>query len=360
MFNILVDFPLTKKINIEKLGITFRNFTKKEKNTILEFIDNIYLKNKKIIQDAIKKYDIKDELKLSIDLLKYDKLSQEVIMFCFMSKKRGFTLNSIRKIKKLLDNMIIIDINKDILSEYLAEEKYVIFISNILSLYDIYSSDIHFNKNVKLDYSFILNRNILNKKDTDYELNLIINLIMSLDQKMAAMIELSEDYLLCLKKFFSKLNKNEIRRFLNVIDLFYSDNMMIQNKILNDVTLAESVLIKEGEDIKSNYILKSGLILKHYAKGGESINKFIRDFLNYCYDIRSAIVHGNEEKILEIYNKAMQKNKSFKELARDIEESYNNKKMKALSLANTMCFIVNRAIIKYWLENPSIVSYLKN
>ena len=56
----------------------------------------------------------------------------------------------------------------------------------------------------------------------------------------------------------------------------------------------------------------------------------------------------------------MQKNKSFKELARDIEESYNNKKMKALSLANTMCFIVNRAIIKYWLENPSIVSYLKN
>ena len=81
MFNILVDFPLTKKINIEKLGITFRNFTKKEKNTILEFIDNIYLKNKKIIQDAIKKYDIKDELKLSIDLLKYDKLSQEVIMF---------------------------------------------------------------------------------------------------------------------------------------------------------------------------------------------------------------------------------------------------------------------------------------
>ena len=82
--------------------------------------------------------------------------------------------------------------------------------------------------------------------------------------------------------------------------------------------------------------------------------------LNYCYDIRSAIVHGNEEKILEIYNKAMQKNKTFKELARDIEESYNNKKMKALSLANTMCFIVNRAIIKYWLENPSIVSYLKN
>ena len=49
MFNILVDFPLTKKINIEKLGITFRNFTKKEKNTILEYIDNVYLKNKKII-----------------------------------------------------------------------------------------------------------------------------------------------------------------------------------------------------------------------------------------------------------------------------------------------------------------------
>ena len=99
--------------------------------------------------------------------------------------------------------------------------------------------------------------------------------------------------------------------------------------------------------------------MKHYSRGGESINKFIRNFLNYCYDIRSAIVHGNEEKILEIYNTAIQKDKHIKELAKDSLDTYINKKTKALSLTYSMSMIVNRAIIKYWIENPSIISYLR-
>ncbi len=44
MFNILVDFKLAKKIRIDKLGLTFRNLTLKEKKMILEQIDNIYTK----------------------------------------------------------------------------------------------------------------------------------------------------------------------------------------------------------------------------------------------------------------------------------------------------------------------------
>ena len=58
-----------------------------------------------------------------------------------------------------------------------------------------------------------------------------------------------------LSKLFSRLNKEETRRFLNAIDLYYSDNVMIQNRVVNNITLAESILIKEGEDIKTNYIL---------------------------------------------------------------------------------------------------------
>ena len=53
------------------------------------------------------------------------------------------------------------------------------------------------------------------------------------------------------------------------------------------------------------------------------------------------------------------KNKYIKKLADEPGETYNNKKMKALGLANLMSIIVNRAIIKYWIENPSMIDYFK-
>ena len=360
MFNILTDFSLSKRIDIDKLGIIFRPLTNKEKTIILKMIDNIYMKNKRVINKLCKNYDKEDELKISMLLSKeYDDITRESIMFCFMSYKSGFKFNTLNKINKLLDNMIIIDVNNDVISEFISKENIVKFISNFLSFYDVYSSDINFNKKVRSDYSYILNDNILNPKEKDYNLNLIMTLLMSYDNKMMKKTELSEKYLLDIKSFFSKLNKNEIRRFLNAIDLFYTNNIMIHNRLVNNITLAESILIKEGEDIKANYILKAGIILKHYSGGAETINCFIKDILNYCYDLRSAIVHGSEEKILVNLNSAIQKNKHLKDLLEDKNASYNNKKLKAIGLASDMSMLVNRAILRYWIENPSMLSYLK-
>lgn len=360
MFNILINFKLSKKIKIDKLGLIFRPLSAKEKQMLLNQIDNIYFKNKKIINDADKKYSKDDELKFCFDLSnKYDDLTRESIMFCFLSKKSGFQFNSKKKVENLLDNLIIIDIDKSVLNDYIDEENIIKFISNILSLYDIYSSDININNKVRPDYSFILKDNILDPKEKDYNLNIMMAILMKLDNKMLKTTELSEEYIINLKKFITKLNKGEIRSFLNAIDLFYSNSIMMQNRLVNNITIAESILIKEGEDIKTNYVLKAGFILKYFSKGGETINTFIRDILNYCYDLRSAIVHGNEEKIMSIYNKAIQKNKHMKDLLDDENLTYNSKKLKALGLANTMSMLVNRAIIKYWIDNPSMISYLK-
>ena len=44
MFNILVDFKLSKKIKIEKLGLVFRPLTNKEKEMLLEQVNLIYTK----------------------------------------------------------------------------------------------------------------------------------------------------------------------------------------------------------------------------------------------------------------------------------------------------------------------------
>lgn len=363
MFNILVNFKLTKKIKIDKLGIVFRRLTNSEKNMILQHIDNIYFKNKKLINYAIKNYDKKDEIKLSIDLLKYDDVTRKIVMFCFLGVRSGFTLNTPKKIDNILNKLIIIDYDKKVLSEFVETKNIVKLISNLLSLYDIYSKDIRFNEKVRFDYTYILSDNILNPSEKDYDLNLIMNIIATYQEnkKMKKMVELSEEYLVKLQKFISKLNKNEIRRFLNVIDLLYTEHAMIQNSIISKVTIIESILINEDENIKSNFILKAGMIFKYYAKTeSESNNKFIKDFLNYSYDIRSAIIHGNEEKIPNIFNKIQQKNENIKQLIRGNTEKYNNKKVQAFHLANMILFLNVRAIIKYWIDHPSMISFMKN
>lgn len=363
MFNILVDFKLTKKIKIDKLGIVFRRLTNSEKNMILQQINKIYFKNKKIINYAIKNYESKDEMKLSIDLLKYDDVTRKIVMFCFLGSKSGFTFNTPKKIESILDQLIIIDYDKKILLDFVEEKNIIKLISNLLSLYDIYSEDIKFNTKVRFDYSYILSDNILNPSEKDYDINLIMNIIATYkeNKKMKKMVEISEEYLTKLQKFISKLKKDEIRRFLNTVDLLYTEHTMIQNSIISKVTIIESILINEDEDIKSNYILKAGLIFKYYAKSrSESSNKFIRDFLNYSYDIRSSIIHGNEEKIPAIFNKVMQKNKDIKQLVHGNIENYNDKKIQAFYLANMISFLTVRAVIKCWIDHPSMISFMKN
>lgn len=177
MYNILVDFELSKRINLNKLGITFRKLTVPEKNKILNKINTVYFQNKKIINDLVKKYNILDELKVTNELLDYDKDTRDIIMFCYLGIKKGFQFNNERKIKNKLNNMIIIIIKKEVLLEYVSEEKFVKILSNILSLYDIYSKVLETNKKVRLDYSYILDDNILNPKEENYNIKLILNFI---------------------------------------------------------------------------------------------------------------------------------------------------------------------------------------
>lgn len=363
MFNIITDFILTKNIKIDKLGITFRKLRNNEKKLILNQIDSIYLKNKKLINYIIKNYNIEDELNLSIELLKYDELTRKIVKFCFFGVKSGFSLNSLSKIKKILERVVIIECDKDIISEYLEEDKISKLVSNILSLYDIYSKNIRINEKVRLNYDYILTDNIINPNEEDYYQNLIFNLVASFgsEKRMKKMVELSEDYLLQLQKFISKLNKNQIRRFLTVVDLMYANYSMIQNSIVNRVTIIESILLNEENDKRSNFILKTGLILKCYTGlESEENNRFLNNILGYTYDIRSAIVHGNEEKILDIFNAITQKNKNIISLIHNNTDTYISKKNQAMILADTFAILFVRAVIKYWIDNPSIISFMKN
>ncbi len=367
MFNIIVNFELKKTIRIKKIGLTFRKLTQGEKNIIKEQIDNVYKKNKKVIDQAVKTYKEDEHLKLSMNLLSYDEVTRGIIVFCFMLIKKGFSINSKTKIDKMLNRTIIISYDLKIMEEYINKESINKMISNILSLYGIYSKNIEFNYKVRSDYEYILSNNILNIKEKDYFINLILDMLVSYKSKdgIRKNVELSEDYLLQLKTFFEQLDKNEIRRFFTAIDMIYSKHNLIQNSIINNVTIIESILISEDREIKRNFVLKAGILLnsyidKNYKKNTKQTNKFTKDCLEYAYDIRSSIVHGNQEKILNIVDTYCKKNKYINELINSCkDEKYNTRKDKALNVASSISYLAVRATIKCWLEKPSIINYLK-
>ena len=283
-------------------------------------------------------------------------------MCCFYGMKKGFSINSSEEIDDLLNRTLIISYDKKILGKYLEDNQMKKLISNLLSLYDVYACEINFNKKVREDYSYILQYSLLDLNLENYEQKLITDLIFhySENKTMKNWVLLSEEYLISLCNFFKSLSENEIRRFLFCLDLLYSPVTMQQSTIINNATIIESILINEGESIEQNFVLKSGMILKNYMpykKRGH--NEFFKSAIKFAYDIRSCIVHGNEEKIIVIYNKIKQKKGTLAELLKENSDDYKSKKLEACGVANLILLLCVRCVFKYWIEYPDKVNFLK-
>ena len=363
MFTIVVDFELKKKIELKKIGVTFRKLSIKEKERILKYIDDFFYKKKNSILNFLNNYNFDEEYKLCHDLFECDDITRESVLMCFYAMKAGFNINSKKSIIEILNRSIVITYNTDVLCDFVEEKQIEKVISNLLSLYDIYNDSIEINMKVRNDYSYILKTNILDYGDKCYNQNLLTDIIFSYgkEKKLKKEVCLSEKYLLDLNIFFNSLSKEELRRFFLCLDLLYSSTNMIQSSILNKVTIIESILIGEGEMIEYNFILKAGMILKQYLNfRNRRVNQFIKESLEYSYKVRSAIVHGNEGKIIEIYNKLkQQKRNPLSELLKNESEHYIEKKNEALYVSEALLLLVVRSVFKYWIEYPQHVNYLK-
>lgn len=244
------------------------------------------------------------------------------------------------------------------------------FVSNLLNLFDIYAKDVNFKIIDKMDYTPILKYNVLDFKNSDSITSLFLSIILKYKSKSDSKLEkdikkinLSEEYLINLRDFISKLKSNsnidELNNFIMIVDMFFdsTDNMRI--RIINQITIIETLLIKENQNIEQNFVLKMDIILKSYLKPGN--NEAIQYLLKFCYNVRSCIIHGNEGKITNLFNTLTQKDDIFKSILEDDEQMDGIKNKKTLSL--TFCDIIllkcTRAVINYWIKNISMVRYMK-
>ena len=362
MYTVYFDFNLRKKICFKKMGIIIRNATKKEKKFIIDNIVNIYAKKDELQSFYEKNKDISEtsiKYLLEIEKIKSDEV-RELIIASFGLLKSGFVFNNIDYIKQIVNKLVIIEVDSSKFLELgIKDEKK--FISNILSLNEIYESPL-LNKNVpmKKDYSFILEDNPLDKTDKYFIHGLMLSFIFNYSKvkyKTIKEVTTTNGFLLNLEKFINSLDINGISKFIDIIDLLFCDYTMMQNAIISNITIVESLIIREKEDIEKAFVLKGGLILKKFLS--PSSNNAVSSLLKFTYDIRSDIVHGNYEKILKDLNTINQKTKATKKFVEGTNGTID-KKAEAYKIAFTISTLISRSVIKYWIENKNDIEYMKN
>lgn len=361
------DFILKKTVDISKFGIKFRKINSKEKKQILDDL-NKYLYNNTNIKLS-KKYDISEPFD-SIETYKFykslDEVNKEICLEYNLLLKSDFKFLTIKELQERLDHLIIIECNETILSEFIDKENITKFISNLLRLYGIYNSPLEFNTKVKPDYTFILESDFINRKRENYYSDLLLNFASSYKSKnnktnSLKYVNINEEFLTNLKKLIDIFDKKDIRTFISSIDLMYLKTSTLENKIINYTSTIERLLISSNDNITSNFVLKAGLILKKYLKSNnDKSNESIKKLLTFCYDIRSCIVHGSEEKIIDKLDKLLDKDNRIKKICIKENNSYNNKLFNAYNISSMILYLTVCSIIKYWFDYPSELKYIKN
>jgi len=368
MYVISTDFILKRKISIEKLGIVFRPLSSKEKKQLKHNI-SIVLNYKKEITDLYKKHkDDETNRDFLMDIVLYDKQKSDIVMSGYTLLERNFKFNSINRINYIVDHLMIIEYDEVLLCKYMAKENIKKFISNFLSVHNLYKWTLDIKKpKMNSNYSFILIDDIFfNQSETLYY-DILINIIMRYPEKddnkhktVLNMVPLDKEYLIAMRDFIEKLNSDDVYKLIEIFDLLLFDSYTTQIRILNNVTIVECLIINEKDNIEKSYILKGGMILKEFLKNeNKASNDAIKLLLTFVYNIRSDIIHGNIKKIENDLNQINQKNPKIKKLVGEVPD-FLSKKERAFFISYTVSLFVARCVIRFWIDNPYKIKYLKN
>lgn len=372
-YTIYADINFTKKIIYKNIGLTFRKLYLNEKKKIKKDI-SILLKFKDRILNFKEKYGNEYnnfDLILAAkkqEVVLNEKIDFDIFVFGCQLITGGFSYNTQSQIDSILNKIIVIDFDGEVLKEYISDDYHSKFISNFLCLSNYYDNPINFGEFERKDYSYILEKNLLNFSDSGHYLEIMINLLFTYDGDVNSTnsgyilkkVNLSKKYLIQMERFLKSLDDEQLLKFIEIIDLLFEQKVVVQTLILNNVLVVESLIIRENADIQKEYVLKGGMILRNYLKSRSiASNDAVKLLLEFVYNLRSDIIHGNLKKIENDLNRINQKDPSIKELIGEIKD-FKTKKLKAYGLAYHISFLVVRCVMKYWIDNPFDVFYLKN
>ena len=335
---------IEKELKIAKLGITIRNIDVTDKKKIKDEY-NYLKKNSNMIDTIMNSYMAAAELQDKVEPKMIDILCQLITKMVKYKSNYNFD----NDIEEHLDNIIIIQFDEK-LEKYFDDDELIPFVQKILGLNDVFCSNMVKDR---LNYE---NKNL---KVCDYpEIDILIDYITIGDiDNLYEIDNLSYEFLVKLSHFISKINIENLERFIDVVELIYLDPKTNQNCIISNVLSIESMILSDTKNIEKNFVLKAGIILKE--NNFPFTNEQINCILNFIYNIRSDIVHGNPIKVKADYDRLESKIPNSKIILEDSKVIYSKKKDMPYAIANVYSNIVLFNVINYWILNTDKLEYIK-
>lgn len=354
--HIFLKQQLKTTIKINKIGMTIRPLSEEERDKIIIRYDSLFLSRDARIK--LKTYEKMHSNLLSLKELTSLKLTDEEFKAGYIFetfKLDGIPINKSTLIKQL-NKIAIIEFDEQI-NEYIEEGLEFVFASHIfksilLTKGNYSLSDLK-NMVITSDKFDIFSDELLNSIDS------IFNYISKSCPNIMDIVDLKEKDFNNFNKFVNVLTKERIRDFILISECIFTKEVSNSNSLLNYVSCLERLLVKyekdNNYDIGKQIVLKFGLCISDNSDA--SIEEKLK-YIKYCYQIRSCIIHGNENDLLQAAPKYL---KMTKEEIIGIMGGDKIYKTRFLNIWLANNFMENNITIaiKEWMDNPKRIEFLK-
>jgi len=341
------------EIELSKLGLTIRKLKDIEKEKFLKRYQKI-CNLKRSFNDCIKIYD-KDKLqfrKLRAEIEPNDNIIEFLLHeWRFHDNKPIFH----KSMNALFDKIVAIDINEEKLKRYIEPEDFLIFLRQFIDLSFIYDERKEFD--VKHDRPLYISK----RYNFTAEEEIIVKYLYDDFSTPSNHLLISSKYLKkhceIMQQFFLNLNADEIFRFIEIIEMYNMINGFKPNLLINNVMIIESLIVKDDKDLAKEFVRKTALFLIN----GNSQYK-LKDcitILDYLYNVRSDIVHGNTSKLFNDFSKLKETLPNLKYPNTD-RKSKMHKKIIIVEFSYVISDHILNDILKLWFSKPDELKFIKN
>ena len=355
-----------KKIEIKQFGLKIYPLTTEQRNYLIKEYNYLYQQRLKIKKSIVSS---KQETIL-FDCKKRRELEQDSKLLNIIDMIRENRVKPIfhKNMDEYLNHILVLEIEPKKLEKYIDSEDFQVFAHQFINFYNIFDTQ-NQTKNKYKDVSIPFQmrkkyREIGKPSFEDVSEEIILKYLFDIyKQESACCLYVNNSffkYILNVSKFISKISSDELFKFIEIMEIFFSNARLSQNNILNDTLIIESLLIKkESSTIEKEFVLKTGIIYKDCKLEKYYPNEDLSVILHYLYDMRSAIIHGNMEKIFVVYNTFTQKIKSIP-CSKFENVSKMQKKVLILKFTERISYEFVKMVLMYWINHYDKISYLRN
>lgn len=342
---------LKKNIDLSKIGLIIRKLNEDEYSDILNGFKSLILVDKDLelakeyynFKNKKLKLTDKEKIKLFEEISKSE--NEKIIINIYNGfSKSVFDILTLSYIEKELNNFLIAEIDNEEFNKHFYENYIYDLIPKIINFSNYIASD---DGEYEEYGSCKIYKYEGTKKDED-----LINALLFMLISNKNLVHINENVLNKLEKMFKMKDKDFNFSFIMMIDNILEDNILVENSIINKVSFLERLLISKEEDKTNAFILKVGILCnKLFDITNEELSKRLKEI----YNIRSMLVHGDGNKIIDSID-------YYKKVFSPVIEKKSNKFETKLQILWTVDKILDLFLIRVlnkYLEDPNLCEYIK-